>query len=52
MNNLNTEFISYMESVKVTDTISEKDEDSDLDVTIRLAFTFHHSLTLLPMASL
>lgn len=41
-----------MESVKVTDTISEKDEDSDLDVTIRLDFTFHHSLTCLPMASL
>lgn len=41
-----------MESVKVIDTISEKDEDYNLDVTIRSDFTFNHSLTFLPMASL
>lgn len=46
---INREFF-HMESVKVTDLISEKDEDCDLDITVGLDFTFNHPLTFLPMA--
>lgn len=50
---VNTESVVFhMESVKVTDIISEKDEDYDLYITIETNFIFNHLFTFFPMASL